>query len=182
MSRIDDSFSAALHHDVDLDREARVGSRVDPRQHARDREVDVVHRAEDLVVERVEAHGDPGEARVGERLGLLREERRIRRQRDVEVVSECREPLDQELEIAAQERLAAGDAQLPDAEVDEDARNALDLLEREQLAPGEEAVVVSEDLLRHAVDAAEVAAVGDRDPEIADRPAEGVGDGHRDGA
>ena len=37
------------------------------------------------------------------------------------------------------------------------------------------AVAAPEHLLRHAVDAAEVAAVGDRDAQVADRPAEGVG-------
>ena len=163
----------ALHDDVDLDREPGRGGRVDPGEHARDREVDVVHRAEDLVVERVEADRDPREPRVGERLRLLREERRVRRQRDVEVVAERRQPGDQELEVAAQQRLAARDAQLLHAEVDEDARDPLDLLEGEELAARQEAVVVAEDLLRHAVHAAEVAAVGDRDAEIADAAGRG---------
>ena len=75
-----------------------------------------------------------------------------------------------------------GDAQLLHAEVDEHARDPLDLLEREELAARQEAVLVAEDLLRHAVHAAEVAAVGDRDPQVADRPAEGVDDGHLEGA
>ena len=57
---------------------------------------------------------------------------------------------------------------------DEHAGDPLDLLEREQLASRHEAVVAAEDLLRHAVRAAEVAAVGDRDAQIAERPAEGV--------
>ena len=52
-----------------------------------------------------------------------------------------------------------------------------DLLEREKLASVEEAVVAAEDLLRHAVDAAEVAAVGDRDAQVAQRPGQRVGDG-----
>ena len=107
---------------------------------------------------------------------------RVRRQRDVEVVAERCQSGDQELEIAAQERLAARDPQLLHAEVDEDARDPLDLLEREELAARQEAVLVAEDLLRHAVDAAEVAAVGHRDPQIADGPAEGVDDGHLEGA
>ena len=54
----------------------------------------------------------------------------------------------------------------------ERARQPRDLLEREQLAALEERVVAPEDLPRHAVDAAEVAAVGDRDPQIVQRPAE----------
>ena len=59
---------AALDDDVHLHRQAGVGGGVDPGEHARDREVDVVHRAEDLVVERVEADGDARQAGVGERL------------------------------------------------------------------------------------------------------------------
>ena len=92
----------------------------------------------------------------------------------VRSTSSCGELRDQALEVAAHERLAAGDPELLDAERDEDARDARDLLEGEELAPLEEPVVAAEDLLRHAVDAAEVAAVGDRDPEVAQRPAEGV--------
>ena len=61
----------SLHDDVDLDRESRFGGRVDPAEHARNGEVDVVHRAEHLVVERVEADGDARESCVGERLRLL---------------------------------------------------------------------------------------------------------------
>ncbi len=153
----------SLDDDVDLDRQSGRGGGVDSREHASDGEVDVVHRPEDLVVERVEADGDAREPRVGERLRLLREERGVRRQRDVEVVVDRCEGRDEVLEIAAQQRLAARDPELAHAQVDEDARDALDLLEREQLAPRQEAVLVPEDLLRHAVDAAEVAAVGDRD-------------------
>ncbi len=168
----------ALDDDVDLDREPRLRGGVDPRENPRHREVDVVHRAEDLVVERVEAHRDAREPGVGEGLCLLRQEGGVRREGDVEVVVESSEPGDQQLEIAAEKRLAAGDAELAHPEVDEHARDALDLLEREELAARQEPILVAEDLLRHAVDAAEVAAVRDRDPEIAHRPAEGVGNGH----
>ena len=51
--------------------------------------------------------------------------------------------------------------------LDEDARDAGDFLERQELGARQELVVGAVDLLRHAVDAAEVAAVGDRDAEIA---------------
>ena len=89
-------------------------------------------------------------------------------------LAERRQALDQHLEVAAQERLAARDPDLLDAVRDERAREPLDLLEAEELLAVHEAVAATEDLLRHAVDAAEVAAVGDRDPEVADRPAQGV--------
>ena len=78
------------------------------------------------------------------------------------------------LDVAPHERLAAGQAQLLDAGGREDARKPLDLLERQQLVAREEAVVAPVDLARHAVDAAEVAPVGDRDAEVAERSAERV--------
>ena len=58
--------------------------------------------------------------------------------------------------------------------------DAGDLLEVEQLLAVEEAVVLAEHLLRHAVGAPEVAAVGDRDPQIAEGAAEGVEHWHCD--
>src|SRR6266540_52875 len=78
------------------------------------------------------------------------------------------EPLD----VAANERLAAGDPDLLDTVRDERARQPRDLLVIQQLRARQELVVAAEDLLRHAVDTAEVAPVGDRDPEIAQRTAQ----------
>jgi hypothetical protein len=167
---------AALDDDVHLHGQAGRGGCVDTVQHARDREVDVVHGAEDVVVERVERDGDPAEARVGQRARLHGQQRAVRRQRQVEPV-DAREQRDQLLEVPPHQRLAARDADLLHAQGGEGAGEALDLLEGEQLGARQEAVVAAEDLLRHAVDAAEVAAVGDRDAQVAERPAETVG-GH----
>ena len=150
---------------------------VDSLEHAVDGEVDVVQRAERRVVERVEADGDALQAGIGERLRLRGEQRGVRRQRQVDV--ERRELLDEALEVAADERLAAGDPDLARAERDERARDAGDLLERQQLLAVEEAVVAAVHLLRHAVGAAEVAAVGDRDAQVAQRAAEGCRALHR---
>ena len=138
-----------------------------------DGEVDVVQRAEDRVVDGVEAHGDAVEAGVRERLRLLRQERAVRRQRELEV-RDLGELRDEPLDVAADERLAAGEADRADAEAGEDADDAGDLLEAEELLPVEERVVAAEGLLRHAVDAAEVAAVGDGDAQRLERPAERV--------
>ena len=57
---------------------------------------------------------------------------------------------------------------------DERAGRALDLLERQDLVLGQERVVAPEDLLRHAIRAAEVAAVGDRDAQVVQRPAQAI--------
>ena len=75
---------AALDDHVDLDRQAGRARGVDSLEHARDREVDVVERAEGGVVERVEADRDPLQARVGKGLSLLRQQRPVRRHRQVE--------------------------------------------------------------------------------------------------
>ena len=74
------------------------------------------------------------------------------------------------------ERLAAGDPQLPDAELDEDPGQPADLLVGQDLRVRQEGVVAPEDLGRHAVRAAEVAAVRDRDPEVAQRPPSSIED------
>ena len=109
---------------------------------------------------------------VRERLCLRREQRRVRRQRQLDL--QLGELGDQALEVAADERLAARDPQLAGAERDERARDARDLFEGQELAPVEETVVAPVDLLRHAVGAAEVAAVGDRDAQVPERPAKCV--------
>src|SRR4029077_7751453 len=80
----------------------------------------------------------------------------------------------QPLDVPAHERLAARDAHGAHTEPGEDADDARDLLEAQELAALEEGVVPAEDLLRHAVDATEVAAVGDRHPQRLERPAERV--------
>ena len=72
---------------------------------------------------------------------------------------------------AAQERLAAGQPHLVHAEPRRHADELGHLLERKQLAAVEEG-----DLLRHAVGAAEVAAVGDADAQVVVNAAEGIGE------
>jgi hypothetical protein len=170
---------AALDDHVDLDRaEAGALGGVDAAQHVGDREVGVVHAPEDPVVDRVEADRDAAEPGRLQGRRLAREDRAVGRQREVETLAvgarELGQHRDQPLEVAAQERLAAGEADLLDAVGDEQARDANDLLEGEQRRVRQEAVVAIEDFLRHAVAAAEVAAVGDRDAQVAQRPMQAV--------
>lgn len=77
-------------------------------------------------------------------------------------VEECHDPL-------AHERLASGHAQLADAKLDETRAQAVELLEGQQFRLRQERHV-----LRHAVDASEIAAIGHRDAEIRDLPRERV--------
>ena len=58
---------------------------------------------------------------------------------------------------------------------DERPGDPLDLLEGQDLVVRQERVVAPEDLLGHAVRAAEVAPVGDRDAQVADGSTEGIG-------
>ena len=69
----------------------------------------------------------------------------------------------------ADERFAPGDAKLSDAQTNEGRAHAVQLFQCQQILFGQEGHV-----LRHAIGAAEVAAVGDRDPQIVDGPREGV--------
>ena len=74
----------------------------------------------------------------------------------------------------AHQRLAAGDAQLSGSARDEGGAQAVELLEREQI-PARQKLHV----LGHAIDAAEIAAVGHRHAQIGDGPAEGVDERRR---
>ena len=73
------------------------------------------------------------------------------------------------VQVAAHQRLAAGQPNLVDAERRRDADEVRDLLEGEQLVLRPE-----RDILRHAVRAAQIAPVGDGDAQVVVDPAEGV--------
>ena len=79
------------------------------------------------------------------------------------------ERLEQAHDVAPDERLAAGDADFSHALFDEGGGQPVELFQRQQILLRQEMHV-----LRHAIDAAEVAAVGHRDAEIGDRPAERI--------
>src|SRR6185295_1208378 len=76
------------------------------------------------------------------------------------------------VEVTAQQRLAAGEAHLVYPQVGEHVHEPIHLLEGQHVVPGKPDVL----FLRHAVLAAEVAAVGDREPQIAQRAIERVPD------
>ena len=80
---------------------------------------------------------------------------------------------DEARQVAAQQRLAAGQAHLVHAEVEEHVGQRGDLAEVQDVLAREPDVL----LLRHAVAAAEVAAIGDRDAQVAQHAAARVEDG-----
>src|SRR5207247_6998070 len=73
-------------------------------------------------------------------------------------------------QVGAQGGLAAGEAELPEADVHRRPRHGLDLGRREQLVAGDE----GEPPQGHAVDAAQVAVVDQRDPQVVDLAPETV--------
>ena len=76
---------------------------------------------------------------------------------------------EQRHDAAAYQRLAAGEAKLAHAARDESRAQPVEFLERQQVGLRQERHV-----LRHAIDAAEIAAVGHRDAQIGDRAAERI--------
>ena len=81
------------------------------------------------------------------------------------------QPRDEILDAGAHQRLAARDANLANAHADEDARQALVFVPCEQLGRRHVRFRIG----RAAIDAAEIAAVRDRDPQVGDLAAEFVG-------
>ena len=131
------------------------------------------HRDEALAVERVEADVDP--AQPGGR-SLAASSRSVA---PFVVIATSIGPASvrsaaslatSTAQVGAHGRLAAGEADALDAvALDHQPGEALELLERQHLRPRQ-----PRHLLVHAVRAAEVAAVGDRDAQVADDPPEAV--------
>ena len=95
-----------------------------------------------------------------------------------EWVSAYKDQIDQDRQVRANGRFPAGETDpLHAVALDEDPRQPLDLLEAQELGLRQELVFLAEVLGRHAVGAAEVAAVGDRDAQIAHRAIEPVEEG-----
>ena len=182
---------AFLDHHVDLDgRKARVVRRVDALQHIGYGKIDVVHGAEDRFIERIERDGHALEAGGLERLCFPGQQRGIGGEGQIQGLAVRRleggQHPDQTLKVFAQQWLAAGETDFHDATGDEQACQAADFLEAQQFSFRQEFVCRAEDRLGHAVGAAEVAAVGDRNTQVAQEPAArvcqraaGDGRGHR---
>jgi hypothetical protein len=161
---------AALDHHVELDRRQARGQRgVDAGQHVGDRKADVVHALEDGVVQRVQADGRAAGRRPAGRALRARMEPLVVRAMSTGAPSGVRraDNCAMSCSIWRRSRLAAGQAQLAHAQADEHGGGPGDLLEAQQRGMGQEVVLVIEHLLGHAVAAAEVAAVGDRDAQVA---------------
>jgi hypothetical protein len=149
----------SLHRNaVDLDRPQlweALGLR-EPAQHRVER-VAPGDLREAHVVERVERDVQALQPGLDERACEPVEQHAVRRQRQVAHVRDAGEHLDEDGQVAAHERLPAGQAYLLDPEPREHVHEPRDLLERQDLLAPEPLQA----LRRHAVGAAEVALVRD---------------------
>ena len=121
--------------------------------------------------ERVDRDVDAVDAGLDQRRRVALEQVAVGRHREVLDPLDRAQHRHQLREVAAGERLAAGEADVGDAEPGEQRHQPLDLLEAQDLV----AIEPFHPLGRHAVATAEVAAIGDRDAQVGDRPAVGVG-------
>ena len=76
--------------------------------------------------------------------------------------------------MTSQQRFAAANAEFAHAKFSEDAYKTLDLFEGEQILARQELVLLAEDFRRHAVGAAEIAAIGHGNAQIAQRAIAGI--------
>jgi hypothetical protein len=119
------------------------------------------------VVQRVQRNVEALQTSLDQRSGEPVEQDAVGCQRQIADALDGREHPDKHGQVAPDERLAAGQPHLVDAESREHSHKARDLLEAEDLLPPEPLQA----LRRHAVRAAEVALVGDRDAHGLDLPA-----------
>ena len=129
--------------------------------------VETGERHEAIAAERVEAHRDAPEARRRETVDLILEQDAVGGEREIGKPRLAGNHPDQRGEVAPQQRLAAGEPNLVHAERQEDVDQRGDFLEVQEVFAGKPHVV----RFRHAVQAPEIAAVGHRQPQVAQRTA-----------
>jgi hypothetical protein len=112
---------------------------------------------------------------VAQALRFFRKQRAVGGQCQIEV-ADGGEHLDQPFDVPAQQRLTARKADFRNTLVDEQSGDARNLFERQQFGVRQKWIVTSEDILWHAIDAAEVAAVGNRDAKVVEPSPAGVDD------
>ena len=165
----------ALDYGIDFDwAESGVFGGGYARQNALRPEPAPVHAFEDVVVQRIQAYRDSPQSRVLEPLGELRQKVGVGRHGQVFDAVYLGEHGDERVHLRPDERLAARDSRLRDAETRHDADDSRHFLESQQRLARQELVALAVYLRRHAVGAAEVAPVRHRNPQIAQRAAEAV--------
>ena len=161
---------AVQRNHIDLDRKALLLCSFDTAQHRV--EVAVTRdEAKPLGIQAVEADIDPPDPGRPKRWRMFGKTRRIRRERQfVETVAEQLADLGRDLRgPASRQGFTPGQADAANAARHEMPRQFGDLFERQHLAARQK-----DHVLGHAIPAAQVAAVGQRQPDIIDPAAETV--------
>ena len=122
----------------------------------------------------IEADGETVQARRLEIVHRGLQQHCVGRHREIANRALARQLFDKCRQIAAEQRLAASQPHLVDAKEQELIDEPLDLFELKDVFARQPEVV----LLRHAVLAAQVAPVGDRQPQVRQRPVMRVKNGH----
>ena len=125
---------------------------------------------EAFAIQGVDVHVEAAQAGIVERLRELFQQHAVGGEGQVLDARNGGQAADQHGQVAAHEGLAAGDAQLADSQAHGDAHEALDLFEIQNLAALHELHAG----FRHAVEAADIAAVGDADAQVVVNAAEGI--------
>ena len=87
-------------------------------------------------VERIQAETDAAQASRAQRRRLLREEEAVGGHGQVGEAGNSRDARDQVFDVVTEQRLAAGEPDLLNAEADREADDALDFLEGKDVGPG----------------------------------------------
>lgn len=165
---------AALDHHVDLDR-----SQTDTRgcihsiQYFLHRKIHIVHGLEGFIVQGIEADRHTLQASCLEGRRLFGKQRPVGRQGEVEI-GDLGEHLHQERQVAPYERLPTRQADFADAMPGEEARQAGDLLEGENLVAVQELMIGPKDFLGHTVYTAKITPVGDGNSQVAQGSFQGI--------
>ena len=154
-------IDAALHDRIDL--QGRISGsfrRVNPRQHLVHARAPAIHLAEYLVIKRIQADCQTLQTGSFQGVDLLWEQKSVGGHRQIAHALQRIEHRHQLLDVLTQERLPASQANLHRAQPNDDARQPRNFFKGQQMRLGQEPIAFIEDLGRHAIGTAEVAAVG----------------------
>ena len=154
---------AALDDHVHLNGKSGGPRGGDSRQHEVGMLPTAVHGTEDRRVERVEADGDAPESCPRKTVGEGGQQEPVGCHGHILEELEFPEPFQEFHHAGAQQRLSSRDAELPHPAADEGADDPVQFREADEFLLEQEGVVVAEDRRRHAVGAAEVATIRQRD-------------------
>ena len=171
----------AFDHHIDLDRRQPDALRCrDTFEHGGYRRLRIAHALKGFLAQCIEADGQTRQPGNLQRLCLPGQEQAIGGQGDFDgLVFAAAQPgqrRDQVFDAVSEQRLAAGQTNLVYAELHKNAGESHDLFEAQQLGARQKNKILAENFARHAVAAAQIAAVGNGYAQVAQGSLQGIGD------